>query len=163
MLLEWLNHECTLLGLQTVVRESYGVNWKLVSLHGFCYSNGRFIEQLHIAVIKMVWLLMLRISDKHACFWVNFKIFARFEVRESRVLNIATLNVIVFESALTLVEFPKVFLSFLSEVKSWVLIIFFMKWHKFYAWEISSWYSCAGSLHIKSIESSIVVSKIFRR
>jgi hypothetical protein len=58
------------------------------------------------------------------CLWVNHEVFASLEISKTRVFDVTLLLIIIFEASLALVEVPKLFLSFLTEIKAGVLKVF---------------------------------------
>jgi hypothetical protein len=58
------------------------------------------------------------------CLWVNHEVLASLEVCKTWVFDVALFLVIIFEASLALIEVPKLFLSFLTEIKAGVLKVF---------------------------------------
>jgi hypothetical protein len=58
------------------------------------------------------------------CLWVNHEVLASLEVSKTWVFDVPLFLVIIFEAPLTLVEVPKLLLSFLTEIKAGILKVF---------------------------------------
>lgn len=163
MFLERFDHHHAFFWLKSVVEECNWINRQSISLYRLCNSYCWFIKKLSIAIIKMIALLLLLVSDKHVSLRVNHKFFACLKIGKSGVFYVTLFHIIIFKAAFALIQVPEFFFSFFAEIKPWILEIFLKHWLKFNHWEICCSMICARSLQINSFKLGIMKCKVFGR